>query len=124
MASGSPPDSTARRASSATGGGGHHTSSFTSLQLRLRTESLDSEVSPRRREGFGNSGPIRLGDRGTRNLRHDLSSFAVLGSIDATCCGVPRRESKSEAVDLGDGGFVEDERDLIKSEDGECEYDE
>lgn len=46
-----------------------------------------------------------LGVKGTRNLRHDLSSAASLELIVEACCLVPRRERRSvgDALGVGEG---------------------
>lgn len=69
------------------------------------------------------SGPSRVGEKGTMNLRQDLSSSATVGSIEEACWGVPRRESKSEGAALGgvDLGEEAEEQEEREKEDGQCE---
>lgn len=96
MAAGSPPESTARRASSKTGSGGHQINSFSFLRVGPL-----SWVRP----NFRWRGSV--GEKGTRNLRHELSSRATTG-LTAWDWGLePSRDNKSEGVAFGmdgDGG--------------------
>lgn len=58
-------------------------------------------------------------------MRQDRSCLATLGSIEEACCGVPRRESKSDGVALEEeiGGLVVEEAQVVREEkDGQCEY--
>lgn len=95
MASGSPPESNASLASSRTGSGGHETSSFSSL-CPLPATYLKLRLPEYPVSGL-------LGEKGTRNLKQELSSRATRGLTEEEWEVGPSTESKSTAVAFGSG---------------------
>jgi len=91
MAAGSPPESTARRASSKTGSGGHQIISLSFLRFEP-VSSVRLNFRWRGRES------VTVGEKGTRNLRHDLSWRATTGLTSLEWGVGPKRDNKSEGV--------------------------
>lgn len=119
IAAGSPPESTARRANSKTGRGGHQISSSSSLRLR---PPFLSELKLLPLGGLWGTDVVKLGVKGTRNLKQELSSRATIGlTVEERDLG-PRRESKSEGVAFGVVGAGDDnENGLNENEEPERE---
>ena len=97
-AAGSPPESTARRASSKTGPGGHHMSS-SSFSLRCEVNFVEPSLRWR-----GSVLTTAFGEKGTRNLKHDLRSRATRGSTVKDWGLEPKSDKRSEGVASGVDG--------------------